>query len=134
MFQATHSVLKDSETPIPNVQPRVHMPSHHWNGVYGLPQVDVVPRPHGQEEREKEKFTISENPEKFGLEAMIELSECQKVVKEAGKYMVLPYLIPTPDVGGMVKRFMEVLQKKQVFLAELADIEATCEGYETALH
>ncbi|KAI6019113.1 hypothetical protein EDC04DRAFT_2607631 [Pisolithus marmoratus] len=84
--------------------------------------------------REKEKFTISENPEKFGLEAMIELSEYQKAVKEAGKYMVLPYLIPTPDVGGTVKRFMEVLQKKQVFLAELADIKATCEDCETALH
>ncbi|KIK25265.1 hypothetical protein PISMIDRAFT_9648 [Pisolithus microcarpus 441] len=65
---------------------------------------------------------------------MIELSEYQKAVKEAGKYMVLPYLILTPDVGGTVKKFIEVLQKKQVFLAELADIEGTCEDCETALH
>lgn len=47
--------------------------------------------------------------------------------------MVWPYLMPTPNVGSMTEKFIEVLRKKQVFLTELADTEFACEDYETAL-
>ncbi|KAI6010011.1 hypothetical protein EDC04DRAFT_2906293 [Pisolithus marmoratus] len=65
---------------------------------------------------------------------MIKHSPYQKAVQEASKYMVLPYLVPTPDVGRMVKQFTEMLQKKQLFLSELAKAETACEDYEIALH
>ncbi|KAI5992628.1 hypothetical protein EDC04DRAFT_2613602 [Pisolithus marmoratus] len=64
---------------------------------------------------------------------MIKLSPYQKAVKEASKYAVLPYLVPTPDVGSMAKWFMETLQKKQFLLTELAKTERAFEDYEIAL-
>ncbi|KAI5989841.1 hypothetical protein EDC04DRAFT_2614270 [Pisolithus marmoratus] len=64
---------------------------------------------------------------------MIKLSPYQKAVKEASKYMVLPYLVPTPDVGSMAKQFIETLQKKQFLLTELAKTERAFKDYEIAL-
>ncbi|KAI6024502.1 hypothetical protein EDC04DRAFT_251128 [Pisolithus marmoratus] len=117
----------DSRSPTPNIQPPVRMPFSTGVGVLlQLNQVASVPssRLHGQ--------TSSENQERR-LEDTIQLSRYQEVVKEASKYTVLPYLVPTPDAGSMAKEFIGLLQKKQVFLAELANTEAACEDYELAL-
>lgn len=100
----------DSRSPIPNIQPPVaSVPSSRLLGQ-----------------------TSSENQERR-LEDTIQPSEYQEVVREASKYTVLPYLVPTPDAGSMAKNFIELLQKKLIFLKELANAEAACEDYEMAL-
>lgn len=129
MLRPTRQALKDSQSPIPNIQPQVHMPFCGSHGLLEVNQVSSVPssQPHGERE-----LAGSENQEE-GLEDIIRLSDYQKAVKEASKYMAWPYLMPTPNVGSMTEKFIEVLRKKQVFLTELADTEFACEDYETAL-
>ncbi|KIK18450.1 hypothetical protein PISMIDRAFT_14360 [Pisolithus microcarpus 441] len=135
MLQATPQALKDSQTPIPNIQPLVHAPFYSWHRNQGLLQANQVSSAppsqlHGG--KEKEKLAGSEDQEK-GPEDTSGLSEYQKALQEASKYVMLPYFVPPPNVGVMVDNFTEMLRKKEVFLTELADIQFACKDYETAL-
>ncbi|KAI6002499.1 hypothetical protein EDC04DRAFT_2611880 [Pisolithus marmoratus] len=117
MFLATHQALQNSQSAVPNIQPQFTAGSSSQSYGRGA----------------KEKLTGSGEQEK-GVKDMIKLSPYQKAVKEASKYVVLPYLVPTPDVGSMAKQFIETLQTKQFLLTELAKTERAFEDYEIALH
>ncbi|KAI5996086.1 hypothetical protein EDC04DRAFT_2612859 [Pisolithus marmoratus] len=93
MFLATHQALQNSQSAVPNIQPQFTAGSSSQSYGRGA----------------KEKLTGSGEQEK-GVEDMIKLSPYQKAVKEASKYVVLPYLVPTPDVGSMAKHDAEVEQ------------------------
>ncbi|KIK18799.1 hypothetical protein PISMIDRAFT_683810, partial [Pisolithus microcarpus 441] len=67
MLRPTRQALRDSQSPIPNIQPQVHMPFCGSHGLLQVNQVSSVPssQPHGERE-----LAGSENQEE-GLEDII---------------------------------------------------------------
>ncbi|KAI5986458.1 hypothetical protein EDC04DRAFT_2615086 [Pisolithus marmoratus] len=95
MFLATHQALQNSQSAVPNIQPQFTAGSSSQSYGRGA----------------KEKLTGSGEQEK-GVEDMIKLSPYQKAVSEGGKQIwVLPYLVPTPDVGSMAKHDAERVEQ-----------------------
>jgi len=85
--------------------------------------------PHSGGDKNKD---LSPDEEEVGTaqpEAVEELSEYQKAIQEASKYMVLPY-IPQPDPKLLCSQYVEALENKKIYLTGLANAEQRCHELE----